>query len=180
MRVKNMEARTSALHRARARGAMTGLIAVLSWLVAGSAMASTMESIEFSSLPGDKTEIRMKFDGAPPDPKGYTIESPARIALDLMDTKSALTTKYHSLGTGNAREVTVIEAKDRTRVIVNLTQLVPYETKVEGDTLFMYVGGGARRAGDSVAVEIRRRRRREKRSGTVARLARFRCRLPSR
>ena len=141
-----MEARTSALHRARARGAMTGLIAVLSWLVAGSAMAATMESIEFSSLPGDKTEIRMKFDGAPPDPKGYTIESPARIALDLMDTKSALTTKYHSLGTGNAREVTVIEAKDRTRVIVNLTQLVPYETKVEGDTLFMYVGagGGAR------------------------------------
>ncbi len=137
-----METRTSALHRARARGAMTGLIAVLSWLVAGSAMASTMESIEFSSLPGDKTEIRMKFDGAPPDPKGYTIESPARIALDLMDTKSALTTKYHSLGTGNAREVTVIEAKDRTRVIVNLTQLVPYETKVEGDTLFMYVGTG--------------------------------------
>ena len=142
MRVKNMETRTSALHRARARGAMTGLIAMLSWLFAGSAMASTMESIEFSSLPGDKTEIRMKFDGAPPDPKGYTIESPARIALDLMDTKSALTTKYHSLGTGNAREVTVIEAKDRTRVIVNLTQLVPYETKVEGDTLFMYVGGG--------------------------------------
>jgi type IV pilus assembly protein PilQ len=137
-----MEARTSALHRARARGAMTGLIAMLSWLFAGSAMASTMESIEFSSLPGDKTETRMKFDGAPPDPKGYTIESPARIALDLMDTKSALATKYHSLGTGNAREVTVIEAKDRTRVIVNLTQLVPYETKVEGDTLFMYVGGG--------------------------------------
>jgi type IV pilus assembly protein PilQ len=84
----------------------------------------------------------MKFDGTPPDPKGYTIESPARIALDLMDTKSALTNKYHSLGIGNAREVTVIEAKDRTRVIVNLTQLVPYETKTEGDTLFLYVGSG--------------------------------------
>ena len=143
-------------------------------------MAATMESIEFSSLPGDKTEIRMKFDGAPPDPKGYTIESPARIALDLMDTKSALTTKYHSLGAGNAREVTVIEAKDRTRVIVNLTQLVPYETKVEGDTLFMYVGIGWRRASGSVAVEVWRCRRRQDRSGTVARLACLRCRLPPR
>jgi type IV pilus assembly protein PilQ len=143
MRVKNMETRTSALRRAPARGAMAGLIAVLSWLAAGSAIATTMESIEFSSLPGDKTEIRMKFDGTPPDPKGYTIESPARIALDLMDTKSALATKYHSLGIGNAREVTVIEAKDRTRVIVNLTQLVPYETRTEGDTLFMYVGTGS-------------------------------------
>ena len=142
MRVKHMETRTSAL-RPPTRAAFAALIAALSWLAAGSAIATTMESIEFSSLPGDKTEIRMKFDGAPPDPKGYTIESPARIALDLMDTKSALTTKYHSLGIGNAREVTVIEAKDRTRVIVNLTQLVPYETKTEGDTLFMYVGTGS-------------------------------------
>ena len=143
MRVNNMQTRTSAVRRTPKRGAMAGLIAVLSWLAAGSAVAATMQSIEFASLPGDKTEIRMKFDGTPPDPKGYTIESPARIALDLMDTKSALSTKYHSLGIGNAREVTVIEAKDRTRVIVNLTQLVPYETRTEGDTLFMYVGTGS-------------------------------------
>ncbi len=113
-------------------------------------------------------------------PKGYTIEAPARIALDLMDTKSALTTKYHSLGIGNAREVTVIEAKDRTRVIVNLTQLVPYETKVEGNTLFMYVGTGGGAQGCTVAAEVRRRRRREDRSGAFARLARLRCRLPPR
>ena len=111
MRVNNMQTRTSAVRRTPMRGAMAGLIAVLSWLAAGSAVAATMQSIEFASLPGDKTEIRMKFDGTPPDPKGYTIESPARIALDLMDTKSALSTKYHSLGIGNAREVTVIEAK---------------------------------------------------------------------
>jgi type IV pilus assembly protein PilQ len=143
MRVKHMETGTSALPGRYAHTALAGLVAVLSWLVASSAFATTMESIEFSSLPGDKTEIRMKFDGTPPDPKSYTIESPARIALDLMDTKSALTSKYHSLGIGNAREVTVIEAKDRTRVIVNLTQLVPYETKTEGDTLFMYVGTGS-------------------------------------
>ena len=143
MRVKLMETGTSALRPRYARRAIVGLLGAVTWLVAGSAFATTMESIEFSSLPGDKTEIRMKFDGTPPDPKGYTIESPARIALDLMDTKSALATKYHSLGIGNAREVTVIEAKDRTRVIVNLTQLVPYETRTEGDTLFMYVGGGS-------------------------------------
>jgi len=138
-----MENGTSTMRLAPSPGAKTWLLGAISWLVAGSAIAATMETIEFSSLPGDRTEIRMKFDGTPPDPKGYTIESPARIALDLMDTKSALTTKYHSLGIGNAREVTVVEAKDRTRVIVNLTQLVPYETKTEGNILFMYVGGGS-------------------------------------
>jgi type IV pilus assembly protein PilQ len=142
MRVKLMETSTSTSLPRYARRTIAALLGAVTWLVAGSALATTMESIEFSSLPGDKTEIRMKFDGTPPEPKGYTIESPARIALDLMDTKSALSTKYHSLGIGNAREVTVIEAKDRTRVIVNLTQLVPYETKTEGDTLYMYVGSG--------------------------------------
>jgi type IV pilus assembly protein PilQ len=109
-------------------------------LLATTASAATMQSIEFSSLPGDKTEIRMKFDAPPPQPEGYTIESPARIALDLKGAKSALATKYHSLGIGNAREVTVIEAKDRTRVIVNLTQLVAYDAKVEGNTLYVLVG----------------------------------------
>ena len=123
-----------------ARAAWIGLAA---WLVSAVAHAASMESIEFSSLPGDKTEIRMMFDGTPPEPSGYTIETPARIALDLPGVTSRLDTKYHSLGIGNAREVTVIEAKDRTRVIVNLTRLVAYETRVEGNTLYLLVGADA-------------------------------------
>jgi type IV pilus assembly protein PilQ len=140
MRMENMEQRIPA-HGGVAPAAW--LLGVLSWLVAATAGAATLQAIEFASLPGDKTEIRMQFDGPPPSPQGYTIESPARIALDLPGAKSGLATKYHSLGIGNAREVTVIEAKDRTRVIVNLTQLVPYVTTVEGNSLLMVVGAGA-------------------------------------
>jgi type IV pilus assembly protein PilQ len=102
--------------------------------------AVNMENIEFSSLPGDKIEIRMQFDGGPPEPTGYTIEQPARIALDLMDVTSGLSSKYHPLGSGNARSVTVVEAGDRTRVIVSLTELVAYETRVSGNNLFILVG----------------------------------------
>ncbi len=144
MRDESMRIRIARADLAQARlraGKRAGwLIAAISWLLATTASAATMQTIEFSSLPGDKTEIRMKFDGPPPTPEGYTIESPARIALDLKGAKSALSSKYHSLGIGNAREVTVIEAKDRTRVIVNLTQLVAYEAKVEGNTLYVLVG----------------------------------------
>lgn len=120
-----------------------------------SSYAVTMEGIEFSSLPGDKIEIRMEFDGRPPTPTGYTIEQPARIALDLMDVASKLESKYHPLGSGNARSVTVVEAGDRTRVIVSMTELVGYSTRVEGNTLFMLVGrpdaaGFVAQEGDSV------------------------------
>tara|TARA_B110000091_G_scaffold48097_1_gene52727 strand:- start:9845 stop:11866 length:2022 start_codon:yes stop_codon:yes gene_type:complete len=99
-----------------------------------------MQDIEFSTLPGDKIEIRMTFDGAPPVPTGYTIEQPARLALDLSAVTSGLESKYHTLGSGNARSVTVVEAGDRTRVIVSMTELVAYSTRVEGNELFVLVG----------------------------------------
>jgi len=102
-----------------------------------------MESIEFSSLPGDKTEIRMDFTEPPPEPTGYTIEQPARIALDLLGVTSGLDTKYHPLGSGNTQSVTVIEAGDRTRVIVAMTDLVAYNAHVEGNTLYVLVGKDA-------------------------------------
>ena len=104
------------------------------------ATAARMSDIEFSALPGDKTEIRMMFDGRPPAPTGYTIEQPARIALDLDNVTSGLASKYHSLGTGNTLSVTVIEAGDRTRVIVALGKLVTYSTRIEGRSLYVLVG----------------------------------------
>lgn len=116
------------------------LLTVLSLVFSGYAFGVTMEDIEFSSLPGDKTEIRMIFDGVPPDPTGYTIEQPARIALDLNGVMSGLPTKHHPLGSGNARSVTVVEAGDRTRVIVSMGELVAYSSRVIGNSLYVLVG----------------------------------------
>ena len=104
--------------------AMPSLFAILVLMFSSAAFGVAMENIEFSSLPGDKTEIRMTFDGMPPSPTGYTIEQPARIALDLSGVSSALAAKHHPLGSGNARSVTVVESGDRTRVIVSLGELV--------------------------------------------------------
>lgn len=115
--------------------AMALMIALPSW-------AANIESVEFSSLPGDKTEIRLHFDGTPPEPTGYTIEQPARIVLDMPGVASSLEEKHHNLGIGNARRVSIISTKDRTRAIVNLTELVNYETDIEGNTLYLTVGGG--------------------------------------
>jgi type IV pilus assembly protein PilQ len=58
----------------------------------------------------------------------------------LSAVTSGLESKYHTLGSGNARSVTVVEAGDRTRVIVSMTELVAYSTRVEGNELFVLVG----------------------------------------
>ncbi|WP_338800601.1 type IV pilus secretin PilQ [Pseudomonas sp. RSB 5.4] len=117
-------------------------IALLSPMV----QAASLKALDVAALPGDRIELKLSFDGPPPQPKGYTTESPARIALDLPGVASQLTSKTRDLGSGNARTATVVEANDRTRLIINLTQLTPYTSRVEGNNLFVVVGQGAKPA----------------------------------
>ncbi|MCP5163762.1 MAG: type IV pilus secretin PilQ [Pseudomonadales bacterium] len=118
---------------------LVGALVMTIW--AGSALAEpTITDIEFSSRPGSKFEIRMDFDQPPPDLKSYTIEKPARIAIDFPNTKSALDQKRYSLPYGNATGVVVLESGDRTRLVVNLVKVVPFETRVDGNSLFLEVG----------------------------------------
>ncbi|RKS21436.1 type IV pilus assembly protein PilQ [Pseudomonas sp. WPR_5_2] len=117
-------------------------IALLSPMV----QAANLKALDVAALPGDRVELKLAFDGQPPRPHGYTTESPARIALDLPGVVSQLANKTRDLGSGNARSATVVEVKDRTRLIINLTQLTPYDTRVEGNNLFVVVGQGAKSA----------------------------------
>ncbi|WP_111498215.1 type IV pilus secretin PilQ [Marinobacter bohaiensis] len=110
-------------------------------MASGLAHAVSLNDVEFTSLPGEGTEVVLKFDGTPPQPTGYTIERPARIAIDLKGASSALESRSLSLGSGNAQSMTVVETKDRTRLIFNLVELVPYSTDVEGDAIVMKIGG---------------------------------------
>ncbi|MAA65221.1 MAG: type IV pilus secretin PilQ [Alteromonadaceae bacterium] len=110
-------------------------------MASGLANAVSLNDVTFSSLPSDGTEIKLMFDGTPPNPTGYTIERPARIAIDLSDTQSALESRALSLGSGNAKSMTVVETKDRTRLIFNLVELAPYETSVQGNAVIVTIGG---------------------------------------
>jgi type IV pilus assembly protein PilQ len=61
--------------------------------------------------------------------------------VDLKDTTSALNQRSIPLGTGNAQSVTVVETKDRTRLIFNLVELVPHDTVRTNNSLVMTIGG---------------------------------------
>ncbi|PNE03607.1 fimbrial assembly protein PilQ [Alcanivorax sp. MD8A] len=131
---------------------LAGVLAVgaLSTL-ASLAGADTLKSIEANALSGDAMEVRLKFEGGVPEVKGYSIEQPARIALDLVGADTSITGKRQNLGAGNARSVTIVEAKDRTRLIFNLDSLTGYTTEVEGDTLVVMLGGDRAQTGQASA-----------------------------
>ena len=123
-----------------ARGLLVAVSGLLMTLLSAALHAATIEDIEFSARPGSKFEIRMDFNEPPPEIKAYTIDKPARIAIDFPDTKSALERKRYSLPYGNATGVIVLESGDRTRLVINLVKVVPYETRVDGNSLYVVVG----------------------------------------
>ncbi|PAU60237.1 fimbrial protein [Pseudomonas sp. PIC25] len=118
-------------------------ISLMAALMSPALLAADLKALDVAALPGDKVELKLVFDEPVQAPRGYTIEQPARIALDLPGVSNRLGAKNKEIGVGNARSVTVVEAKDRTRLIINLTTLAPYNTRVEGNNLFVVVGESA-------------------------------------
>jgi type IV pilus assembly protein PilQ len=115
-------------------------LSLLAAFISPALLAANLNSLDVASLPGDRVELKLAFDEPVPTPRGYTLDQPARIALDLPGVSSKLGSKNRELGVGNARSVTVVEAQGRTRLIVNLTSLVPYSTRVDGNNLFVVLG----------------------------------------
>lgn len=115
-------------------------VVLLAALLSPAVLAANLQDLNVASLPGDRVELKLSFDEPVMAPRGYTIEQPARIALDLPGVSNKLGSKNRELGVGNARSITIVEAKDRTRLIVNLTSLAPYSTRVEGNDLYVLVG----------------------------------------
>lgn len=143
----------SAKQGTKMNGSLSHLsVALMAVLLSPSVLAANLQGMDVASLPGDRVELKLSFDEPVAAPRGYTIEQPARIALDLPGVSNKLGTKNKELGAGNARSVTLVEAKDRTRLIVNLTALAPYSTRVEGNDLYVLVGDAASAASRPVAT----------------------------
>lgn len=121
------------------------IIGVSLWIamVAPIIQAATLKTLDVATLPGDRIELKLAFDAPVAAPRGYTTEQPARIALDLPGVDTQLTNRSRDLGSGNARSLVVVQASDRTRIIINLTTLSPYSTRVEGNNLYVVIGQGA-------------------------------------
>ncbi|MDF3012855.1 MAG: fimbrial protein [Cellvibrio sp.] len=102
--------------------------------------ASTLNEINFFQLPGERFEVRMAFDTLPAEPKGYTIEKPARIVLDFAEVVSGLKERRFPLAVDNGQSAMVLTSEGRTRLILNLNDLASYTTRTDGNNFIVEVG----------------------------------------
>ena len=115
--------------------AILALLALLASPAAAVAQETALESIDAARLPGDVVQVRMHLSGPPPEPLSFTIDRPARISFDLPGTSNALPQRRQDVGIGPLTTVTSAEAQGRTRVVFNLTEVTPYETRIDGNDI---------------------------------------------
>lgn len=96
-----------------------------------------LSGIDFATQSGDKLQIEMEMTGPAATPKIFKTDNPARIALDFPGVKNALTKKMYPINQGAASSVYVVEAGGRVRVVVNLIETTPFETKVIGNKVLL-------------------------------------------
>ena len=101
-----------------------------------------LQDIQVQSLPGQRVELKLIMSGTAPEPLAFTIDDPARIALDLPDTTLGLTSRRRDVNLGPLDTVLTAEANGRTRVVLNLDEMVAYETRASGNTVTIMLGDG--------------------------------------
>ncbi|MFI3199231.1 MAG: type IV pilus secretin PilQ [Methylococcaceae bacterium] len=94
-------------------------------------------AIDFVALSGEKLQIQLDMNGAAVQPKVFQTDNPARIALDFIGVTNALAKKMIPVNQGAISSIYIAEAADRIRVVVNLLEATPFETKVVGNKVLL-------------------------------------------
>jgi len=118
------------------------LLLVFVGMTANAQEGNRLQDIQVNSLPGERIELRLIMSGTAPEPLAFTIDNPARIALDLPDTALGLSSRRRDVNLGPLATILTAEANGRTRVVLNLNQMVSYETRRSGNTVIITLGDG--------------------------------------
>ena len=138
-----LKTKPTAGHRVATFAALAQAALLLFWGATVSAQeGNRLQDIQVQSLPGDRVELKLIMSELAPEPLDFTIENPARIALDLPNTSLGMTQRRRDVNLGLLDTVLTAEANGRTRVVLNLDNMVEYSTQVSGNTVTVTLGDG--------------------------------------
>jgi type IV pilus assembly protein PilQ len=126
--------------RAIRTAALVALAGLLACTAQGALAQSRLTKVEVQSQPGDQLEVRLIHDGAAPEPVTFTIDNPARLAVDLPGSNVALDSRRVDVNAAGVSSIVAAEASGRTRVVFNLDRMRPYTARAAGNTVYVTVG----------------------------------------
>ncbi|UGQ26605.1 type IV pilus secretin PilQ family protein [Acinetobacter calcoaceticus] len=114
-----------------------GAVAIAVMQVASAQVSMT--NIVPTQIAGQGTEIRVMFNGLPPQPQAYQLENPSRLILDFNKAQQTLTQPKVAIGTNEASSVDVSSDDQRSRLTVNLKEAGAFTTRIEGNTFILKI-----------------------------------------
>ncbi len=130
--------------------AMTGQVAL-----AAESPANKLQSIDVQPAGGKGLQLVLTTSGPAPEPLSFTIDNPAQISLTLPATGLALPQRRLDVRSGGLDTVLAAESTDgRTRLVLNLDRMLPYQTRVDGNRIYVTLGDPAAAASAASAATI--------------------------
>jgi len=122
---------------------------------AGPEVTNSIEAINVAGQVGGNVVVRitLKQPLANP-PAGFTINNPPRIAFDFPGTRNALGKNMQEVGEGDLRNMNIVQAGDRTRLVMNLSKPLGYETKIDGANVIITLQAAASTASAPVTAHF--------------------------
>ena len=118
-------------------------VVVLGFCAGGAYAQNSIESVNVAPQPGGKVVIRVALKEAlTTAPAGFTVNNPPRLAFDFANTSNSLGRNVQNISDGDVRRINIVQAGDRTRMVMELTRTLNYETQLDGKILLITLQGG--------------------------------------
>lgn len=102
-------------------------------------LSNQIEGLEVAEQGGAiYLRLTMKEPLASPPPS-FSVANPARIAFDFADTGNALGRNVQNIEQGDLRSANIVQAGDRTRLVLNLVKMSAYETRIDGRNVIIEI-----------------------------------------
>jgi type IV pilus assembly protein PilQ len=108
--------------------------------------AAALQSVGYSSLPGEKAQLVLTFSESIADFDSFAIDEPARIVLDFTDVTNQLDKKTQQVNIGLTKSVSTVEAGGRTRMVINLIRTTAYTIDHDDNVVMVTIDGASPKA----------------------------------
>lgn len=132
----------SATTRKKLTRLFSASLAGICLLAISDAGARALVGLDYSVMTGNTVQVVFTFDEAAVEPRTFTIDEPARIALDFGETGNKLQQRNLLVGIGAIQSIISASSQKRTRVVLNLSQKTDYTTSVSGNQVILTLAGG--------------------------------------
>ena len=122
------------------------LLATTGLVIAASATyaQNSIEAVNVSAQQGGSTLVKITLKGTPAaTPASFVVNNPPRIAFDFPGTTNGSGKTTHEIGEGDVRRINIVQAGDRSRLVLETSRQLGYDAKIEGNTILVTLGGSA-------------------------------------